>query len=135
MVMEFERSRRIDAPAGRVFAVAADRQTMDRWLPPHMHDVLLGGGRGGSVMGRYDISQHLTDDPDRKRLTWDDGNANTYLGWLQITDAGRRSQVTIHVATVNTEVGKTDVEYLLDQALRSLEKQVLGPRWLLNSIE
>lgn len=121
---QFEQTRHIKAPADQTFSVMSDVNRLDQWLPQQLHEKFMQPARGGQ---RYDIADHVRPDRNRKRLSWE-GNGDGYQGYIQVKDAGRECDVTIHIEAERPTAQQAEVDRLFQQAFSGLERQVAGSR-------
>lgn len=110
--MELERSKIVQGPAERVFAIASDVQHMTKWLPTtervetdgpnHIH---LEGERANA---HYEGQGLLRARPEQLRLEWGSDRTGDYAGWLQVEHQGATdtSEVVLHLSFFD-ELDKT----------------------------
>jgi uncharacterized protein YndB with AHSA1/START domain len=100
---EYECERQMPASAERVFAVAAGRDTLDRWLPGTV-SVRPGEPPGVDVDVRSPAGAHqapglLRERRDQLRLEWGEEGSPDYSGWLQVYSAeGGASSAAVHLS-------------------------------------
>ncbi|WP_037368292.1 SRPBCC family protein [Amycolatopsis orientalis] len=124
---EFECERRIAADAGTVFRTAADRSTLDRWLPgtvsvhpaePPGVDVDVAGATGEPGL--------LRERRDQFRLEWGRRGSPDYSGWLQVASAeGGTSYATLHLSFLGDDPrnhGGEPAEHVDRQLRESLDR-------------
>ncbi|SFJ38871.1 Polyketide cyclase / dehydrase and lipid transport [Amycolatopsis sacchari] len=128
---EFERERAMPAPAEQVFAVAADVDRLNRWLPGtiSVHPAEPPG---------LDVDVHDPDGDreapgilaarrDQLRLEWGRRGSGDYTGWLQVSSAEQgRSYATLHLSFHGDQPANhgghpaEEVAQRLDEALAKL---------------
>ncbi|WP_433498298.1 SRPBCC family protein [Sphaerimonospora sp. CA-214678] len=128
---EFERSRRIAAPAEQVFESACDIDELGDWLPRDLHvrpeeppAVMVHEDAGGR-----DERALLRTERDRLRMEWGTRDDDRYAGWLQVAgidDAS--SDVTVHLSFLDEELAPSAdfVDGALDESLERLAHRVNG---------
>jgi uncharacterized protein YndB with AHSA1/START domain len=127
---EFECERRVPADAEAVFAVAADRATLDRWLPgkisvhaaePPGVDVDVSGPDGDRQAPGL-----LRESRAQLRLEWGRQGSPDYSGWLQVSSAeGGTCYVTVHLSFLGDDPrnhGGAAAEDVDRQLRRSLDR-------------
>jgi hypothetical protein len=127
---EFECERRISAAADAVFTTAADRSTLDRWLPgtvsvhpaePPGVDVDVAG-----AAGHRQAPGLLRESRDQRRLEWGRQGSPDYSGWLQVASAeGGTSYATVHLSFLGDDPrnhGGEPAEDVDRQLRRSLDR-------------
>jgi uncharacterized protein YndB with AHSA1/START domain len=128
---EFECERRISAAADAVFTTAADRSTLDRWLPGTV-SVHAAEPPGVDVDvsapdGHRQEPGLLRERRDQRRLEWGRRGSPDYSGWLQVSSAeGGTSYATVHLSFLGDDprnhggAPAEDVERQLRQSLDRL---------------
>lgn len=131
------------AGADRVFAIAADVELFDRWLPGGIH-VESGGPDAAHVDvsgadGAREADATIGAQPDQRRLEWGVRGRDDYTGWLQVMaaggtdgtdDTGDRSSVVLHLSFHGDHAqnhggdAARDVTHQLDDALTRLAELV-----------
>lgn len=128
---EFERSRRMPAPADQVFRQASDVGGLDLWMPRELHvreeeppAVTVHEDQTGE-----DERALLRAEQDQLRMEWGTRDVDRYAGWLQVAGIDDdSSDVTVHLSFFDE--GHTPpaeaVERALDESLERLAEQVRG---------
>ncbi|WP_169981797.1 SRPBCC family protein [Microbispora sp. H10836] len=126
---EFERSRRMPAPADQVFRQASDVGKLDLWMPRDLH---VRAEEPPAVTVHEDETGQderalLRAEREQLRMEWGTRDVDRYAGWLQVAgidDAS--SDVTVHLSFFDE--GHTPpaeaVEHALDESLERLAEQV-----------
>jgi uncharacterized protein YndB with AHSA1/START domain len=130
---EFERSRRMPAPADQVFDAACDVDRLDRWLPGDLH---VRAEEPPAVTVHEDATGEdaralLRAERDQLRMEWGTRDVDRYAGWLQVAGIGDdSSDVTVHLSFFDEEHAPPEeaVGEALDESLERLAAQVSGAR-------
>ncbi|QSI46505.1 SRPBCC family protein [Thermobispora bispora] len=121
---EFERSRRMAAPAERVFEEACDVSHLENWIPRELH---VREERAPVVSVHDDFTgedtlAQIRTEPERLRMEWGTPGNGAYHGWLQVASVDdRNSDVTVHLSfgdeahTPPAEVVESIMMYSLDR--------------------
>ncbi|MFC0861877.1 SRPBCC family protein [Sphaerimonospora cavernae] len=128
---EFERSRRIAAPADQVFERACDIDELDDWLPRDLH---VRPEEPPAVTVHEDAKGQderalLRTERDQLRMEWGTRDDDRYAGWLQVAGIDdSSSDVTVHLSFFDEEhVPAGDfVAGALDESLERLAHRVSG---------
>ncbi|GIH72456.1 SRPBCC family protein [Sphaerimonospora thailandensis] len=128
---EFERSRRIAAPADQVFERACDIDELDDWLPRDLHvrpedppAVTVHEDAKGQ-----DERALLRTERDQLRMEWGTRDDDRYAGWLQVAGIDdSSSDVTVHLSFFDEEHAPAGdfVASALDESLERLAHRVSG---------
>lgn len=132
---EFERERALPATAEDAFAVAADLDALDRWLP---HGVSVTHDDGRAVSAHVEAASREVDAaglararPEQRRLEWGSRDTPDYAGWLQVEHAGEgRSSAVLHLSFLGDQPenhggrAAREVEAAMDEALDKLARVV-----------
>ncbi len=139
---EFERSRRINAPAHDVYAFVSEIGNLPKYLPTTKAAQTQGEGRvrvqGGGEGFQYDSDGYFRANSDTMRLEWG-ADEHDYRGWLTVIGADGASDVTVHLsmtehlperlgeATGNEPPsGPPPIEEGLDASLLSIQNLIEG---------
>lgn len=101
--MEYEKSRRIDAPADAVWAFVSKVENLPRWLvetreadqpgPDQVHLERVTEGRPYELEGLFSASA------DQRRVEWGSKGTGDYAGWLQVYEGDEfHSEVNVHLS-------------------------------------
>lgn len=126
---EFERSRRMPAPAAQVFRQACDIGKLDLWMPRDLHvraedvpAVTVHEDQTGE-----DERALLRAEQDQLRMEWGTRDVDRYAGWLQVAGIDEdSSDVTVHLSFFDEShtPPAEAVEQALDESLERLAAQV-----------
>ncbi|MFI6520079.1 SRPBCC family protein [Spirillospora sp. NPDC050679] len=97
--MEYEAERAMPADSGTVFAVAADVETMPRWLPREINVERIATDLAEAETRDGDDDVLMRAVPDQLRVEWGLHGRPDYTGWLQVMDrADGTSSVVAHLS-------------------------------------
>ncbi len=126
---EFERSRRMPAPADQVFRQACDVGKLDLWMPRELH---VHAEEPPAVTVHEDETGQderalLRAERDQLRMEWGTRDVDRYAGWLQVAGIDDdSSDVTVHLSFFDERHAPPAeaVEQALDDSLERLAEQV-----------
>lgn len=98
---DYERSVRLASPADRAFECLADPANLPKYVSMMTSAVPRGGDTlhvSAEVQGRHEEGDaHFHADAARRRLEWGGEGEGGYRGWLEVTESGGGSTVTVHI--------------------------------------
>ena len=121
---EYEETLTVNADAATVFDFVADIRNMPKYLPTTTAAQPQGEERvrvQGEANGKsYDSDGYLRPDRAAKRLEWG-ADEGYYSGWMQVSEAGAASSVTIHISLRDSFDGAPAPEQVLEGLRAGLE--------------
>ena len=101
-MQEFEKSKTINAEAGRVFDYLSDLNNLPEYLPTMRHAEYIESDRirvVGEAAGKpYDETGFFHVDKQQRWMEWGSDGESGYRGWLEVKEAGGASNVTVHLS-------------------------------------
>lgn len=126
---DYERTVEVAAPAGRAFECLADPANMPKYVAMMTTAEPKGGETvrvAAEVQGRHEEGDaHVHADPDQRRLEWGGEGEGGYRGWLEVTDSGGGSTVTVHIHAEH-DSGDDDavINRAFDETMRRMKELV-----------
>lgn len=144
-MQEYEKTKRIGAPAGATFAWLSDVSNLPHYLPPVKEAALTGesspevpGGRKVwmkvEIPDRYETEGegYFSVDEDSRLMQWGAEWGRDYSGWLTVEENGSaESAVTVHlnfgprsVEEEDADVEEGAFEEGIENTLESIRRQI-----------
>lgn len=142
----YEKTKRIQAPAGAVFAWLSDVSNLPHYLPPVKEAALTEPSSSDSpgqrkvwmkveIPNRYETEGegYFSVDEDSRRMEWGAEWGRDYSGWLTVSeDDSAESTVTVHLdfgprsveAEEDTGRGQDPFEEGVEATLESIRRQI-----------
>jgi hypothetical protein len=129
---EYERSQRVEAPAGAVFDFLADVGNLPRYFE---RMTAAEPAPGEAVRVRAEVDEQVYEgeawfrvDREARRLEWGSEGPNDYHGWLEVSEGeGGRSTVAVHVSTERVEDRPDEINQGIDRTLGNVRRLVEEP--------
>ena len=125
--MEYEASRTMPADSRVVFDIAADTQTMHRWLPGEIdvHETAPGVAEAADHAHGVEREGVMHSSPEQHRLEWGSRGTPDYAGWLQVRDHdGGMSEVVVHLSFLGDQPEAKGASQAKEHAERELRRSL-----------
>lgn len=124
--MEHEHTQHVAAPPDRVYAALADLENLPRYVP-QLTAARRTDGDTVSVEARYEghtqrAEAWFRSDEQARRIEWG-SPASAYHGWIDVSEDGDGSRLTLFLATAHGDAPDSEVMGTLDAIRRLVEAE------------